>query len=61
MDSNNGPLVSEATALPTEPQPLSKSKNVAMPIFCSIGKVFLWLYGLKLDCVSREAVEHKQK
>ena len=27
MDSNCGPLVSEATALPTEPQPLPKHYN----------------------------------
>ena len=26
--SNRGPLLSEATALPTEPQPLPKSRNV---------------------------------
>ena len=31
MDSNHGPLVSEATALPTEPQPLPCADIVPQP------------------------------
>ena len=30
MDLNRGPLVSEATALPTEPQPLPLGQNIFM-------------------------------
>ena len=43
LDSNRGPLVSEATALPTEPQPLPKINvlvNVALVPFRIIGLVY---------------------
>ena len=35
LDLNRGPLVSEATALPTEPQPLLKSVNFVIVFFSS--------------------------
>ena len=34
LDSNRGPLVSEATALPTEPQPLPAAYFVWMHLLC---------------------------
>ena len=46
LDSNRGPLVSEATALPTEPQPLPKSINVTFWLkmhYCLFQKV-MWLF-----------------
>ena len=42
--SNRWPLVSEATALPTEPQPLSKTSNMFVNIILWTG----WI--LKLSC-----------
>ena len=37
LDSNRGPLILEATALPTEPQPLPPVK-VKMSVYCFEGK-----------------------
>ena len=36
LDSNRGPVVSEATALPTEPQPLPKATTTALWSFVDI-------------------------
>ena len=36
LDSNRGPLVSEATALPTEPQPLPTSANLLLATFVQV-------------------------
>ena len=33
LDSNRGPLVSEATALPTEPQPLPRKRSLSFSLF----------------------------
>ena len=41
LDSNHGPLVSEATALPTEPQPLPTNSKLRVDIiaFCILESV----------------------
>ena len=58
LDSNRGPLVSEATALPTEPQPLPKAHVTAMTEnthcrgehHCVAGLQF---YKVALDCFTK--------
>ena len=64
LDSNRGPLVSDVTALPTEPQPLPKRSKFLIFLKCSISVRsilcvslrFFFFFSSATKCIKRETV-----